>query len=669
MGTGDLIGVASWPNGLRGTGRRQMEESVLRSPLSRRCVVRVLETSAATGRVRLVSRVRVGRSTRAAGLGALGVLLTAVALALMAQGASASVAPYELSPFAGTGTAGAPSAGLATSSRLNNPVSLGLDSAGDVYIVDYNNNDVEKVTPSGVLSVIAGNGTAGAPTAGIATNSHLDGPFGVAVDGSGDVYIASDLDCEVVKVTPAGTLSIFAGDGTCGTPVAGTATSTSIGAPLGVAVDPSGNLYIADATEEAIEKVTPSGTLSIVAGIVGVSGAPTPGPATSSHLYSPQGVATDAAGNVYVANYDTYQVLEITSSGTLSVVAGTGSYGAPTAGPAASSALEGPYGVAVDGAGDVYIADYGSSTIDEVTPSHALSVIAGNGSFAAPTYGVAATSSALDGPEGVASTATGRVYIADTYNNTVELLAPPAVSAGTTPPAITGSTTVGQTLTASAGTWNNAPVLYAYQWEDCDATGANCVVISGATSSTYVTLASDTGHTIRVIVTATNGGGSVSQTSPPSSAIVAAVTPVPTPTPAPAPTPASPSLVPSNLYTVTGVTVESNGTIVVKVKVPAAGTIALLGTHEDVQPMREASALLWPGHQRFEWARANGEAAAAGTVAMTVHPDAAGKRLLARHRHYGWALHVTVWTTYTPAGGHPRSHKTIVKVLSARHSR
>jgi hypothetical protein len=612
----------------------------------------------------LVSRVRVGRSTRAAGLG---VLLTAVALALMAQGASASVAPYELSPFAGTGTAGAPSAGLATSSRLNNPVSLALDSAGDVYMVDYVNNDVEKVTPSGVLSVIAGNGTAGAPTAGIATNSHLDDPFGVAVDGSGNVYIANAFDCEVVKVTPAGTLSIFAGNGTCGTPVAGTATSTSIGVPIGLAVDPSGNLYIADQTEEVIEKVTPSGTLSIVAGIVGVGGAPTPGPATSSHLSGPLGVAMDAAGNVYVANYDTYQVLEITSSGTLSVLAGTGSYGAPTAGPAASSALEGPYGVAVDGAGDVYIADYGSSTIDEVTPGHALSVIAGNGSFAAPTYGVAATSSALDGPEGVASTATGRVYIADTYNNTVELLAPPAVSAGTTPPAITGTTTVGQTLTASAGTWNNAPVFYAYQWEDCDATGANCVVISGATSSTYATLASDTGHTIRVIVTATNGGGSASQTSPPSSAIVAAATPAPTPTPTP--TPATPSLVPSNLYTVTGVTVESNGTIVVKVKVPAAGTIALLATHEDVQPMREASALLWPGHQRFEWARANGEAAAAGTVAITLHPDAAGKRLLARHRRYGWALHVTVWTTYTPAGGHPRSHKTIVKVLSARHSR
>jgi hypothetical protein len=588
--------------------------------------------------------------------------------AFIVQGASATVAPDELSPFAGTGTVGAPTAGLATSSELNNPVTLGVDSAGDLYIVDYDNNEVEKVTPSGVLSIIAGNGTAGAPIPGIATSSPLDYPNGVAVDGAGDVYIANGFDCEVAEVNPSGTLSIVAGNGTCGPPVAGAATSVSIGHPWGIALDPSGNLYIATNTQEVIEKVTPSGTLSIFAGVVGVSGTPTSGPATSSDLYSPQGVATDSAGNVYFADAYTSQVIEITPSGTLSVVAGDGSYGAATPGPATSSALGEPYSVAVDGAGDVYIADYDDSVIDEVTPEGILSVIAGNGSFAAPTYGVPATSSALDGPEGVASTAAGRVYVADTYNNVVELLAPPAVSAGTTPPAVTGASTVGQALTASAGSWNNDPVLYSYQWEVCDPSGANCAVIGGATSSVYTTQASDVGHTIRVVVTASNGGGSASQTSAATALVAALAIPAPAPTPAPT----TVLVLPSNAFRVAGATAEPNGTIVVRLTVPAAGTVAMLGTHEDVHRARVAGALLpsgllYPGHDRFEWARAGANAAAAGTVSITSHPDKAGRALLARHRRHGWALHVTVWTTYTPTGGHPRSVKTIVTVFSAGH--
>jgi hypothetical protein len=598
---------------------------------------------------------RATRRGRAGRVGAWGGLLAAVLFSFMAQGALASVPTYELSPFAGTGTAGLPTAGSATSSDLYTPVAIAFDSAGDVFIADYDNNEVEKATPSGTLSIVAGNGTAGAPTPGSATSSHLDSPSGVAVDASGDVYIANNQACDVVKVTPSGVLSIVAGNGTCGTPVAGTATSSPLGHPWGIALDSSGDLYISDDSKQVIEKVTPSGALTIFAGIVGVFGAPTPGPATSSHLNSPLGVATDSLGNVYVADSYNYDVEKITPSGTLSVLAGEGSYGAPTPGPATSSELEDPYDVATDGAGDVYIADYYANSIDEVTAGGTLSVIAGNGNYGAPTYGVPATSSDLSGPEGVGSTAGGRLYIADTYNETIDLLAPPAPQAGPTPPAITGTTSVGQTLSASEGTWSNDPVLFTYEWEDCGPTGSTCTAISGATSSSYATQAADVGHTIRVVVTASNAGGSASQTSSASEAIVAPATVT------------NPQTVSSNDFSVASATARPNGTIVVKVKVPAAGTIAMLGTHEDVSGTAEASALLYPGHDRFEWARGSGKAGAAGTVSITSHPNKDGRELLARHRHYGWALKVTVWITYTPTGGYPRSHKTIVKVLSPRH--
>ncbi len=585
---------------------------------------------------------------------AIGGLLGAVAFAVMAQTASATTPAYSLSAFAGTGTAGAPAAGAATSSHLRGPYGVAVDSAGDVYIADSGNNEVEKVTPSGTLSIIAGNGTAGTPTPGVATNSDLNEPAGVAVDSSGNVYITNYAAYDVVKVTPAGVLSIIAGNGTDAAPVAGAATSSPMGEVWGVAVDSSGNVYVADSTEEVIEKITPSGTLSIFAGVVGQRGTPTPGPATSSHFHGPTGIALDAASNLYVADYGNARIEKITPSGTLSVFAGNGSFAAPTPGPATSSALDYPFGVAVDAAGDVYIADTQNNEIEEVMPEGTLSVIAGNHTQGAPTYGVAATGSDLYAPEDVASTAAGRLYVADTSYNTVDLLAPlsPTASAA---PTVTGTTAVGQTLTASTGTFTNSPITYAYQWEDCDSTGANCTSIAGATSSTYTLVASDAGHTIRVIVTASNSGGSTTSTSAPTAAVTAATTAT-----------LLVSAPPSNAFTVGAVSVQSNGTITLTLTVPGPGEVNVLGTHVEVEGGAKTAALLKPGYRRLDWGRVTVRTDEAGRVTILLHPNRAGRQLIARHRRYGWALHLRVWTAYTPAGGAPREIERVVTVLRAR---
>jgi sugar lactone lactonase YvrE len=359
------------------------------------------------------------------------VLSVGVGAAVQATPALAST--DLISQYAGTGTAGAPTPGPATSSRLNSPNGVAVDSSGNVYIADTSNNEIEKVTPGGTLSIIAGTGTAGAPTPGPATSSRLDGPYGVAVDSSGNVYIADTSNNEIEKVTPGGTLSIIAGTGTAGAPTPGPATSSRLDIPYGVAVDSSGNVYVADEANAEIEKVTPGGTLSIIAG-TGTVGTPTPGPATSSRLDSPYGVAVDASGNVYIADGGDSQVLKVTPGGTLSIFAGTGTDGAASNGPATSSALGSVQGLAVDGAGNLYIADY--QDIEQVTPSGTLTVIAGHGSSGAPTYGGPATSSALEGG-GVASTPAGQVYVADTGNNTIDLLTPPAASPPTPPAAPT----------------------------------------------------------------------------------------------------------------------------------------------------------------------------------------------------------------------------------------
>jgi sugar lactone lactonase YvrE len=168
---------------------------------------------------------------------------------------------YTISAFAGTGTAGPPATGPALSSELNGPVAVAVDSTGDVYIADPSNYEVEKVTPAGALSIFAGTGTLGNPTAGPATSSDLTDPAGLAVDPAGDVYISDETSGEVVKVTPSGTLSIIVGTGTQGTPTPGPATSSQLGSPQGLALDAAGDLYIADATAEEVLEVTPSGML------------------------------------------------------------------------------------------------------------------------------------------------------------------------------------------------------------------------------------------------------------------------------------------------------------------------------------------------------------------------------------------------------------------------
>jgi len=331
-----------------------------------------------------------------------------------------------LAVVAGYTPSGGPSPGPATSSNLNLPLGVAVDGAGNLYIADTGNSVVERVTPAGVLSIVAGVPLqSGAPTPGPATSSDLGAPAAVAVGGAGNLYIADTANDVVDGVTPAGALSVVAGvPGESGAPTAGPAARSDLGDPAGVAVDRAGNLYIADTASDVVEKVTAGGTLSVVAGD-GELGTPTPGPATSSDLGAPAAVAVDGSGNLYIADTANDVVEKVTADGTLSVIAGMpGKSGAASSGPATSSSLGNPSGVAIDGAGNVYIADTANDVVERVTPAGALSVVAGDGEFGAPTPGPA-TSSDLGDPAGVAVDAAGNIYIADTDNSDIEAVSAP----------------------------------------------------------------------------------------------------------------------------------------------------------------------------------------------------------------------------------------------------
>ena len=317
-----------------------------------------------------------------------------------------------LAVIAGTGQSGPPTPGPATSSTLNSPSGVAVDAAGDVFIADSGNAVIEEVTPNGNLSIVAGNGqVAGigrvsAPTPGPALSTPLGYPRGLAVDSSGNLYIADESMNLIEKVTPNGMLSVVAGvlpvttllpnevfDPNAppalplmGPSIPGPATSSPLNNPWAVAVDQSGNLYIADAINYEVEKVTPDGTLSIIAGN-GKPGTPVAGPATSSPMRAPMALAVDPSGDVDIAMGG--RLLSVTPSGILSTIAGSG-----TAWPQDGTSITGVKflgmtGVAVDANGNVYFADGQSAIVGEIVPSSQSGTTTGATAPSAPTNVVA----------------------------------------------------------------------------------------------------------------------------------------------------------------------------------------------------------------------------------------------------------------------------------------
>jgi hypothetical protein len=253
----------------------------------------------------------------------------------------------ELSVVAGTaGKLGAPTPGPAKSSQLGSVFGVAVNTQGELYIADQGNDVVERVSPARTLSVVAG------------LNGMID-PYAVAANTAADLFVADPANEVVDELTPAGVFSVAAGiRGEEGVPRPGPATGTQLGQPYGLAVDAHGDLYIADPVADVVEKVTPAGELSIVAGIADKPGTPKAGHARDSRLDQPYGLALGAQGDLYIADTGNQVVEKVTPAGELSIVAGmVGKQGSPTPGPATGSKLGYPFGLAVNSHGDLFIAD------------------------------------------------------------------------------------------------------------------------------------------------------------------------------------------------------------------------------------------------------------------------------------------------------------------------
>jgi sugar lactone lactonase YvrE len=325
-----------------------------------------------------------------------------------------------ITTVAGNGTFGySGDGGAATNAELGGPNGVAVDGSGNLFIADYNNDCIREVGTNDIITTAAGNGTAGySGDSGWATNAELNHPEGVVVDGYGNLYIADFGNNRIREVGTNGIITTVAGNGTNGySGDGGAATNAELHSPNGVTVDRYGNLYIADAGNERIREVGTNGIITTVAGngVAGYSG--DGGVATNAELNNPWGVAVDGFGNLFTADNENQRIRKVGTNGIITTVAGNGKNGDSGDGGAATNAeLWYPASVAVDGFGNLFFADQFYDIIREVGTNGIITRVAGHGVSGYYGDGGAATNAELSSPSGVAVDGFGNLYIADTGN-------------------------------------------------------------------------------------------------------------------------------------------------------------------------------------------------------------------------------------------------------------
>ncbi len=348
-----------------------------------------------------------------------GRLCAQVFTLLLLSGLAGSAQQFTISTVAGIGTVQGyiGDGGPATSAELDKPFRVAVDSKGNYYIADFYTYVVREVTaPNGTIYTIAGNGTPGfAGDTSTATMANISDVHGIAVDSSGNVYIADTSNNRVRKIDTSGNINTVAGNGTRGYSGDGAAaTNAELWFPAGLAFDSSGNLYIADYGSATVRKLDTKGNITTVAGTGAFGDSGDGGPATKATLGYPYSIAFDAAGNLYIADVGNLNIRKVDTSGNISTYI---------------SGIT-PENIAMDSAGDIYYVDGVSSYVYEILPGKTVIPIAGNGTPYYAGDGGPAYQAQVAQPQGVAATPSGTVYVADTQNETIRLLTPVPFSVG-----------------------------------------------------------------------------------------------------------------------------------------------------------------------------------------------------------------------------------------------
>jgi uncharacterized protein (TIGR03437 family) len=409
---------------------------------------------------------------------------------------------YLLSTVAGTGTPGyAGDGAAATAAQLNSPTGVALDAAHTLYIADQLNQRIRQVAAqTQVISTPVGNGTAGyIGDKGQGTAAELNSPFSVAVDPSGNFYISDSRNSVIRKVTPGDVITTVAGNNSMGPGYFGdngAPTAAQLYGPSAVVLDAAGNLYIADTGNNRVRKVSFSANSIVTVAGSGTAGYTGDGfPAVNAELNSPRGLAFDSAGNLYIADSANH-VIRMVSAATknITTVAGNGALGYNGDNlPPTKAELAYPLGVALDAAGNIYIADSQNFRIRMISAStNTITTIAGTGQPGYSGDGYYATQGLLSFPSAVLpDPSTGNLYVADTGNNVIRLLSkiasplgPPVINAG----GVAGASQFGQFTSAAPSGWieiyGSSLASGSRTWQASDFSGINAPQSLDGTSVT-----------------------------------------------------------------------------------------------------------------------------------------------------------------------------------------
>ena len=314
-------------------------------------------------------------------------------------------------------------AGTAVLAPGTEPFGVAVDAAGNLYLANFNQT-ISKITPAGVLTTVAGVAGSVGTADGTGSAARFNSPLGIAVDTAGNLYVADSTNHTIRKITPAGVVSTLAGLAGSAGSANGAGSAARFSQPIGIAVTVAGTIYVGDASNRTIRSITSTGVVSTLAGLAGIGGS-TDGSGSAARFGRPVGVAVDAAGTLYVSDQTNDTVRAITPGGMVSTLAGLA--GNPGIADGSSAArFNNPWGAAVDAAGNVYVADRLSHTIRKITPAGVVSTLAGlAGSFGSANG--TGSEARFQNPRSLAVDAAGNIYVADSGNNAIRKITPAGV--------------------------------------------------------------------------------------------------------------------------------------------------------------------------------------------------------------------------------------------------
>jgi len=358
-------------------------------------------------------------------LGVLALTLTACGGSAATVGgtpaATASGSPAAASATVTTlaGTAGATGSadGTGAAARFAYPLNIACDAAGNLYVTDHLNLTIRKITLTGVVTTLAGKAGSMGSVDGRGAAVRFYSPDGIARDAAGNLYVTEFDGYTIRKITPAGQVTTLAGKARAAGTADGTGAAARFNGPDGIACDTAGTLYVTDSGSNTIRRISPAGRVTTVAGKAGVMGS-ADGTGAAASFNGPSGIACDAAGNLYVADSGNNTIRKITPAGVVTTLAGKPGATGSADGVGPSATFNNPQGIACDAAGNLYVVDSQNCAVRKITPAGVVSTVAGKAGSVGKADGSGAAASFF-APTGIACDAAGNLYVTDTHNYTI----------------------------------------------------------------------------------------------------------------------------------------------------------------------------------------------------------------------------------------------------------